>query len=178
MSLFFRPMLRSFLLLALLLLGWFLLLMSQINQLAPAYQEKAMLVEFIALFCMAVLFSVLAACHLFYKNRQHPKIKVSAARWRYALLAFFVPMVIFGILIWLRSMSYAACLSGNLFAVVADPANAAVCLHIKSLLLTKFLGFMSPAFMGQLLATTFFVGLWSGLIYLLLTMRVIYQNDR
>ena len=178
MSLFFRPMLRSFVLLALLLLGWFLLLMSQINQLAPAYQEKAILVEFIVLFCLTVLFSVLAACHLFYKNRQHPKIKVSAARWRYALLAFFVPMVFFGTLIWIRGGSNAACLSDNLFAVVEEPANAAVCIHIKSLLLTKLLGFMSPAFMGQLLATTFFVGLWSGLLYLLLTMRVIYQNDR
>lgn len=178
MFLFSRSMIRSSVLLFLVILGWFLLLMSQIDQLAPAYQEKAILVEFIILFAISVLFSVLTACHLFYKNRQHPKIKVSTARWRYGLVAFFVPMVIFGILIWLRGMSNAACLSDNLYAVVADPANAAVCIHIKSLLLTKIIGLLAPAFMGQLLATSFFVGIWSGILYLLLTMRVIYQNDR
>lgn len=178
MSILHHPMLRSSIVVIVILAILAALLMSQVNQLAPMYKETTLLAQFVGLFFATVLIGVLAACFKFYQNRKHPKIKVSTARWRYALLAFFVPVLVFAVLSWLMGMSNAVCLSGNLYAVVADPANAMVCLNIKSLLLTQPLGFMSPAFIGQLWVTTALVGLWSLLIYLLLTMRVLYQNDR
>jgi len=173
-----HPMLRSSVAAIVILAILAALLMSQVNQLAPMYKETSLLAQFVGLFFVAVLLGVLSACFKFYQNRKHPKIKVSAARWRYALLAAFVPMLVFFLGSWLMGLNNAACLSGNLYAVVADPANAAVCLNIKSLLLTRLFGFMAPAFIGQLLVTTVLVGLWSLLIYLLLTLRVLYQNDR
>lgn len=172
------PMLRSSAIVVVILAIFSVLLMSQINQLAPMYKENSLLAQFVGLFVVAVLTGTLSASFLFYKNRKHPKIKVSTARWRYALLAAFLPMLLFFLVSWLMDLNNAACLSGNLYAVVEDPANAAVCLNIKSLLLTKLLDFMSPAFMGQLLVTMVLVGLWSLLLYWLLTMRVIYQHDR
>lgn len=177
MPLFHHPMFRSSVIVVFILAIIAALLMSQINQLAPMYKETSLLAQFVGLFVVAVLAGTLSSSFLFYKNRKHPKIKVSTARWRYALLAAFLPMLLFVLVSWLMGLNNAACLSGNLYAVVADPANAAVCLNIKSLLLTTLLGFMSPAFIGQLLVTMVLVGWWSLLIYLLLTMRVLYQND-
>lgn len=172
-----NAMLRSALVTAFILAILVALLMVQVHQLAPLYKETTLLVQFVGLFAVSVFIGVLAACFQFYKNRKHPKIKVSTARWQYALLATFLPMLVFFLGSWLMGLNDAACLSGNLYAVVADPANAAVCLNIKSLLLTKLLGFMSPAFIGQLLVTMLLVGFWSLLLYWLLTMRVMYQND-
>lgn len=178
MSLIHNPMLRSSIVVTFVLAVFAALLMSQIHQLAPDYKETTVLAQFVGLFFVTAFIGVLSACFKFYQNRKHPKIKVSTARWQYALLAAFLPMLMFLLVSWLMGLSDAACLSGNLYAVVADPANAAVCLNIKSLLLTTVLGFMAPAFMGQLLMTSVLVGLWSLLIYVLLTMRVVYQNDR
>ena len=178
MSILHNAMVRSTLVTAAILAILVALLMMQVHQLAPLYKETTLLVQFVGLFAVSVFIGVLLACFSFYKNRKHPKIKVSTARWQYALVALLLPMLLFFLVSWLMGLNNAACLSGNLYAVVADPANAAVCLSVKSLLLTKLLGFMSPAFMGQLLVTTVFVGLWSLLLYWLLTMRVMYQNDR
>lgn len=173
-----NPRLRSVLLTVVILAIILALLMTQVHQLAPMYKETTLLVQFIGVFAVSVFFGVTISCILFYNNRKHPKVKVSTARWQYAILATALPVFIFLLASWLMGLNTAACLSGNLYAVVADPANAAVCLNIKSLLLTKLLGFMSPAFMGQFLVTSILVGLWSLLIYWLLTLRFIYQNDR
>lgn len=178
MFIFNNAMFRSALATIVVLATLVAFLMNQVHQLAPLYKETTLLAQFVGLFAVSVFIGVFAACFLFYKNRKHPKIKVSTARWQYALVATFVPMLMFFLISWLMGLNNAACLSGNLYAVVADPANAAVCLNVKSLLLTTLFGFMSPAFMGQLLVTTILVGIWSVLLYGLLTMRVIYQNDR
>ena len=153
------------------------LLWAEINKLSPLYKETTSLVLFVLAFAVSVISGVSIAAIKFFQNRKNPTITVAKAKWLYAIWAVLITAVVFFALTLIFGSTDASCFSSNLYARVDDLLNAQVCLNIKSLIISKMFSFTTPIFIGQMLATTLVAMLWSFVIYLLVTLQVLYKGD-
>ena len=103
---------------------------------------------------------------------------VKRARIIYATYAAGISALLFILPNFLLNKSAASCIKPNIYAVISDPLNIKVCMNIKSILFAKFLPFTTPLFLGSLIVSAIVIMMISVLIYLLVTAKFLYGNNR
>ena len=154
------------------------LMVLEMNELAPAFKQTGQLTFYVGITFISIVISVVVAAILFHRNRRNPRITVKRAKLIYAGYAAGIAAAMFILPNFLLKKSAASCIKPNIYAVVSDPLNIEVCMNIKSILFTKFLPFTTPLFLGSLIVSTLVIMMISVLIYLLVTAKFLYGNNR
>lgn len=154
------------------------LMILEMNELAPAFKQTGQLAFYVAIAFISIFISVVFAAILFHRNRRNPRITVKRAKLVYAGYAAGIAALFFILPNFLLKKSAASCIKPNIYAVISDPLNIKVCMNIKSVLFTKFLPFTTPLFLGNLMVSALVVMMMSVLIYLLVTAKFLYGNNR
>lgn len=154
------------------------LMVLEMNELAPAFKQTGQLTFYVAITFISIFASAVTAAILFHRNRKNPRMMVKRAKVVYAGYAAGIAALLFILPNFLLKKSAASCIKPNIYAVISDPLNIKVCMNIKSVLLTKFLPFTTPLFLGNLLVSAIVIMTISVLIYLLVTAKFLYGNQR
>ena len=154
------------------------LMVLEMNELAPAFKQTGQLTFYVAVTFISIFVSVLVASILFHRNRKNPRIMVKRARIIYAAYAAGISALLFILPNFLLNKSAASCIKPNIYAVISDPLNIKVCMNIKSILFAKLLPFTTPLFLGSLIVSAIVIMMISVLIYLLVTAKFLYGNNR
>lgn len=150
----------------------------EMNELAPAYKQTGQLVFYVAITFLSIFVGVIFAAIMFHRNRKNPRMMVKRAKVIYGIYAAGLSALLFILPNFLLKQSAASCIKPNIYAVISDPLNIQVCMNIKSVLLTKFLPFTTPLFLGNLIVSVIVVMIISILIYLLVTAKFLYSHSR
>lgn len=154
------------------------LMVLEMNELAPAFKQTGQLAFYVAVAFLSIFVSVVIAATLFHRNRKNPRMMVKRAKVIYAGYAAGIAALLFILPNFLLKKSAASCIKPNIYAVISDPLNIKVCMNIKSVLFTKFLPFTTPLFLGNLIVSALVIMMFSVLVYLLVTAKFLYGNNR